>query len=253
MDTIEKTYNNMQSWKNMNSNDSLRVLVIEDEDEIREFLVNQLVESGAQALGLGNGNAVVSALSEFRPTMLLLDQMMPGKSGNDVIHEIRGHQDYRHMPIMMVTGLDSEDDKVAALELGADDYVTKPFSVREVVARCHALARRSKLAYEQSKHAPQVLNFRELSVDFGAHKVKLRDQVVALTLTEFRILGELLKQSGQVLTRDQLRERALGNLNVTDRTIDVHMASLRKKLEHVGDCIETVRGVGYRVANTVVN
>ena len=113
------------------------------------------------------------------------------------------------------------------------------------MARANALVRRSSGSHKQQQ---KNISIKDLSIDFSAHKVLLRGQEVPLTLTEFKILGELLRQSGQVLTRDRLREKALGNLNVTDRTIDVHMASLRKKLEEMGDAIETVRGVGYRMA-----
>ena len=134
---------------------------------------------------------------------------------------------------------------MAALELGADDYVTKPFYPKELAARIKSLARRT----ESDKQAKAVA-YRDLQIDFNAHRVVLEGQELALTLTEFKILSELLKKSGQVLTREKLREYALGNLNVTDRTIDVHMASLRKKLNNYGDYIETVRGVGYRFATT---
>lgn len=225
--------------------EALRVLVIEDEDEIREFLVSQFVENNCQAHGLPNGNHLMEALEQFRPTIVLLDQMMPGKSGKEIMREIRASAKFSELPVMMVTGLDGEAEKIEALEMGADDYITKPFSVREVLARSQALVRRSQMAH---KTAQQNLVVKDLVVDFASHKVSLKNREVALTLTEFKILVELLKQSGMVLTRDKLRERALGNLNVTDRTIDVHMASLRKKLEEMGDSIETVRGVGYRMS-----
>ena len=230
---------------NMSSENNLRVLVVEDESEIREFLVSQFIEAGAQSSGLPSGDQILATLESFQPNIILLDQTMPGKSGKDVIKEIRSHTRFSEIPIMMVTGLDGESEKIQALEMGADDYVTKPFSVKELIARSHALVRRS-----QSTHRAQQKNLvvKDLTVDFSAHKVILRGQEIALTLTEFKILCELLRQSGQVLTRDKLRERALGNLNVTDRTIDVHMASLRKKLSDMGDSIETVRGVGYRMA-----
>jgi DNA-binding response OmpR family regulator len=227
------------------SEQNLRVLVVEDESEIREFLVSQFVDSGAAAHGLPSGDLILQALEAFQPNIVLLDHMMPGKSGRDIIREIRSHARFSETPIMMVTGLDGEAEKIQALEMGADDYVTKPFSVKELIARAHALVRRS-----QSTHRAQQKNLvvKELTVDFSAHRVLLRGNEIPLTLTEFKILCELLRQSGQVLTRDKLRERALGNLNVTDRTIDVHMASLRKKLDDMGDSIETVRGVGYRMA-----
>ncbi|GIL18715.1 MAG: DNA-binding response regulator [Oligoflexia bacterium] len=229
----------------MSTEPSIRVLIVEDEDDIRNLIVDQFRESGIGAEGLSNGKEVLIKMETFKPDVVLLDQMMPGKSGNEIIRDIRGNSRYADTPIMMVTGLNSEEEKIAALELGADDYVTKPFSMREVIVRAQALVRRAKQAHKSQQKSMTV---GELTVDLSAHKVVLRGVEVQLTLTEFKILVELLKQSGQVLTRDRLRERALGNLNVTDRTIDVHMASLRKKLDTMGDSIETVRGVGYRMA-----
>lgn len=223
----------------------MRVLVVEDEKDIREFLVSQFVESGNECLGLDSGVGILEHMERFNPQVVLVDQMMPGKSGAEVVKEIRGDVRFSEVPIMMVTGLDGEAEKVKALDTGADDYVTKPFSVRELMARANALVRRSQAAH---KNQQKNISIKDLIIDLNAHKVTRRGVEVPLTLTEFKILSELLKQSGQVLTRDRLREKALGNLNVTDRTIDVHMASLRKKLEDMGDQIETVRGVGYRLS-----
>ncbi len=226
------------------SENTLRVLVVEDESEIREFLISQFADTGAISSGLPSGDQIIQTLESFRPNIILLDQMMPGKSGKEIIKEIRAHALYGETPIMIVTGLASESDKVQALEIGADDYVTKPFSVKELIARAHALVRRS-----HSTHRAQQNNLvvKDLIVDFSAHKVILRGEEIALTLTEYNILCDLIRQSGQVVTREKLREQTLGNSKLTDRTIDVHMASLRKKLADVGDTIETVRGVGFRM------
>lgn len=226
------------------SKDTLKVLVIEDESEIREFLISQFSEAGAMAHGLSSGDQILQALEKIEPSIILLDQMMPGKSGKEIIHEVRSSARFSETPIMMVTGIDGEAEKILALDMGADDYVTKPFSIKELISRANALVRRAKAAHKKNQ---KNLAIKDLTVDFSAHRVLLNGNEIQLTLTEFKILCELLKQSGQVLTRDKLRERALGNLNVTDRTIDVHMASLRKKLETMGDSIETVRGVGYRM------
>ena len=231
----------------MSQASSVRILVIEDEQEIREFLVLQFGEHGMTARGLSSGEGFLSQLEAFEPHVVVLDQMMPGKSGTELIKELRASLRFCETPVMMLTGLDSEAEKVAALEIGADDYVTKPFSVKEVVARIQALVRRSTAAHKSTQ---KMMSIQGLTIDLVAHRVMMDDCPIALTLTEFKILVELMRQSGQVLTRDRLRERALGNLNVTDRTIDVHMASLRKKLDSMGDHIETVRGVGYRLAIT---
>ncbi|MFN7730250.1 MAG: response regulator transcription factor [Bdellovibrio sp.] len=223
---------------------TLRILVIEDETEIREFLVAQFIENGMQAEGLSSGEGFLQRLDAFGPNVIVMDQMMPGKSGPELIRELRASLKFSELPVIVLTGLDGEAEKVTALEIGADDYVTKPFSVKEVVARVQALVRRSQSTHKSQQNNMSIQN---LHVDLVAHRVTMDGHEVALTLTEFKILVELMRQAGQVLTRDRLRERALGSLNVTDRTIDVHMASLRKKLEAIADKIETVRGVGYRL------
>jgi DNA-binding response OmpR family regulator len=233
----------------------MKVMVVEDESDIREILKNLLEEEGFQVVALDNGLNLMEELQFNRPDLLLLDQILPGKTGVEAVREVRASQNFGRLPIIMVTGLSGEEDKVNALDLGADDYVTKPFYPKELAARIKALARRTDVAAIDFK--PSVLNEDRITrdslvIDFSAHRVTIANQEIALTLTEFKILGELLRQSGQVLTREKLRERALGNLNVTDRTIDVHMASLRKKLGPLGNQIETVRGVGYRFTDRVV-
>ena len=227
-------------------------MVVEDESDIREILKTLLEEEGFTVVALDNGLNLMEELQFNRPDLLLLDQILPGKTGIEAVREVRESEHFRRLPIIMVTGLSGEDDKVNALDLGADDYVTKPFYPKELAARIKALARRTDANMNDQRAAivRPVTDERivrdKLIIDFSAHRVTIDGQETALTLTEFKILGELLKQSGQVLTREKLRERALGNLNVTDRTIDVHMASLRKKLGTMGNQIETVRGVGYR-------
>ena len=232
----------------------MKVMVVEDEGDIREILKNLLEEEGFQVVALDNGLNLMEELQFNNPDLLLLDQILPGKTGVEAVREVRASTQFGRLPIIMVTGLSGEEDKVTALELGADDYVTKPFYPKELAARIKALARRTDGAGATEAKVPSK-NERivrdTLTIDFAAHRVTVENQEVALTLTEFKILGELLRQSGQVLTREKLRERALGNLNVNDRTIDVHMASLRKKLGVIGNQIETVRGVGYRFTDRV--
>lgn len=225
----------------------MKVMVVEDEGDIRDILKSLLESEGFQVVALESGMNILNDLQQNQPDLLLLDQILPGKTGVEAVREVRGSDEFSKLPIIMVTGLSGEEDKVNALDLGADDYVTKPFYPKELAARIKALARRSDIDAIDAKKTRIVCD--NVMVDFAAHRVTVDEQEVALTLTEFKILSELLKQSGQVLTREKLRERALGNLNVTDRTIDVHMASLRKKLGPTGDRIETVRGVGYRFAN----
>lgn len=224
----------------------VKVLVVEDELEIRDFLVEQLGKMNYRVRGLEDGELVFSALKFEMPDVMVIDQIMPKKTGTEVIREIRNSADFRDLPIIMLTGLDGEAEMISALEIGADDYMTKPFSIKEVYTRIMALHRR---AIQNAKNRETGLVLKDLRIDLRSHKVLLADSEVHLTLTEYRILVELLRNVGHVLSRDALREQALGNLNVTDRTIDVHMAALRKKLGHIGDLIETVRGVGYRAEN----
>lgn len=223
----------------------MKVMVVEDEHDIRDILKTLLEDEGFVVVALENGLEIIEELNRNQPDLLLLDHVMPGKTGVEVVREVRGTERFAKLPIIMVTGLSGEEEKVAALDYGADDYVTKPFYPKELAARIKALARRSEIDPKGSK----LIHHDRIVIDFSAHRVLLDGHEVSLTLTEFKILGELLRQTGTVLTRERLRERALGNLNVTDRTIDVHMASLRKKLAPVGEHIETVRGVGYRFAD----
>lgn len=222
-----------------------KVLIIEDEPDIRELMSFQLTEAGLDVRELPNGNDFSETFESYRPDIVLVDQILPGRSGRDIINEIRGHSSLGMTPVMMVSALHSESDKVGSLEVGADDYLTKPFGNRELIARARALFRRSKLLSLNS----QVIQYGDLEVQTKSHRVLVAKQSVDLTLTEYKILLELLLNQGQVLSRDWLREKALGNMNVTDRTIDVHMAAIRKKMGAMSEAVTTVRGVGYRLGN----
>jgi DNA-binding response OmpR family regulator len=221
------------------------ILVIDDEKDVCEFLVSLLRDEGFQAEASTSPREIKAKMKNFGADLLLLDYRMPDQSGSEVVRELRGDELFRKIPIIIVTGLDSENEKVAMLELGADDYVTKPFSGKELSARIRALLRRAQHEHE----GPITLASNGINIDLKAHKVFLKNEEVYLTLTEFKILVQLLKSEGKVLSRDELRATALGNLNVADRTIDVHMASLRKKLDPLTRAIQTVRGVGYRYGN----
>ncbi len=236
--------NSVYSMVRERRDETLKVMVVEDEPDFRDIVRDLLGKEGFQVAVVENGLSILDDLIRIQPDLLLLDQLLPGKTGIEIVREIRSHHQFAKLPIIMVTGLSGEADKVTAFDIGADDYVTKPFFPKELAARIRAVARRS----QEGPELQQLLTHDRMKVDFSAHKVFLDDRQVHLTLTEFKILTELLRQSGTVLTRERLRERALGNLNVTDRTIDVHMASLRKKLSPLGKQIETVRGVGYRFA-----
>lgn len=221
-----------------------KIMIVEDEVPLLNIMVENMSMIGYEVKGLTGGERIIDELSSYQPELLVLDQIMPGKSGQDVIREIRSNPIHRTLPIVMVTAIADEEQIIKTLELGADDYLKKPASLKELDARIQAVLRRVK---QDKNRGSKNLSYRGLSIDLAAHRVTVDGQEVALTLTEYKILTELIKQVGAVVSRDQLREYALGNLNISDRTIDVHMASLRKKLNALGDSVETVRGVGYRV------
>lgn len=231
--------------------EEIKVLVVEDERDIRELLTQKLENQGFLVYAVERGDQVVFVMEQFNPDIILLDQIMPGKMGIDVLRDIRNHSQFATIPVIMVTGLGGEGEKLEAFSSGADDYVTKPFMSKELGARIHAVLRRSRGANIDTSRPNQLVN-SNLVVDFSAHKVFVDSEEIKLTLTEFKLLSELLMQAGRVLSRDQLREKVLGRLSITDRTIDVHMAALRKKLRNRGDDIQTVRGVGYRFSGTTV-
>lgn len=225
-----------------------KILLVEDELEIREEVAELLRQGHFLVHALESGESLMQELSQFEPNLLLLDYRLPGRDGVALLRSVRSNKEFRCLPIIMLTGVNGEDQKVAALDLGADDYVEKPFSPRELVARVKAVLRRAEC--DTDEEGSDILEFKDLKVDLSSHKAELKGQELPLTLTEFRILVELMRQKGKVLSRDRLRANALGNLNVSDRTIDVHMASLRKKIEPLSRQIRTVRGVGYRMAES---
>ena len=226
-----------------------KILVIDDDIEIRKYLKSSLSSQGFQVSTLEGGDAVLEHLAMDCPDLILLDQNLPGKTGLEILRQIRVSQQHQLVPVIFITGRDEEPYKVAALESGADDYVVKPISPKEIEARIKAVLRRAQpeaMGSEVAMSSPKCLNIGRVTVDFQAHQVFVEEEEVYLTLTEFRLLSELVKNMGKVLSRDVLRGTALGNLNVTDRTIDVHVASLRKKIKNQANSIQTVRGVGYR-------
>ena len=221
----------------------IRVLVIEDETDLRELIVEQLQEVGLEVRSLPHALDYQQEMKQFLPHMVLMDHAMPGMTGRELIQKLRESLEFQSTPIMMLTAHASDDDKIAALEMGADDFLAKPYSSRELVARIQALVRRSLMAQRAGQERMEI---EELVVEVNRQRVFLRGQELKLTQTEFRLLSELLKNCGDAVSRDRLREKALGHLDVNDRTIDVHILYLRRKLGEMGDRIETVRGLGYR-------
>jgi two-component system, OmpR family, phosphate regulon response regulator PhoB len=220
------------------------ILIIEDEAAIREMVSHALRRSGFQAVQAGDADAALLQITETNPDLILLDWMLPGQSGMDLARRLRRDDYTRDIPIIMLTARVEEDDKILGLDAGADDYITKPFSPRELNARIKALLRRSR---PHADDAPvQVGN---LTLDPVDHRVSIDDRPVAIGPTEFRLLHYFMTHPDRVYSRDQLLDRVWGrNSFVEERTVDVYILRLRKALTAHGDSryIQTVRGTGYR-------
>jgi two-component system phosphate regulon response regulator PhoB len=219
------------------------VLIVDDELDVVDLLVYHLKKAGFRTLAAADG---VSALNKARnepPSLIILDLMLPQLDGNEVCRQLKTDSRTRSIPILMLTAKAEETDRVVGLELGADDYVVKPFSPREVVLRVRSILRRA------GKETPpaEVLKIGDLVVDVARHQVTIKGQPVDLTITEFRLLTTLMERRGRVQSRDQLLSDVWGyEGDIDTRTVDTHVRRLREKLRKFADAIETVRGVGYR-------
>jgi len=221
-----------------------KVLVVDDEQNILELLDYNLKKDGYEVIRADTGEKAVELLEKAKPDIVLLDQMLPGIDGLNVLKKIRSNESLSGMPVIMVTARSEEIDKIIGLELGADDYITKPFSVRELSARVKALLRRTRQTETQ---IPAVLNFKQLKVDTVGYKACIGENKLLLTLKEFDLLVLLMSNGSQVFTRDAILNKVWGyDYFGETRTVDVHITNLRRKLREYGDYIETVRGVGYR-------
>ena len=222
------------------------VLVIDDEKDLLELVSYNLEKEGYRIATAENGEAGLEAAARELPDIVIVDLMLPGIDGLDVCRRLRADQRTAGTPVIMLTAKSTETDRVVGLEIGADDYVTKPFSPRELAARIKAVLRRAS-----SRQAPppqsRIIRRGGLTIDFDRRGVRCGGQNIELTATEFRLLQMLAKYPGRVYSRSELIEGALGReIAVVDRTIDVHITSLRRKLGDYGGRIETVRGFGYR-------
>lgn len=223
------------------------VLVVDNEAQIRRVLRTVLASHGYSVSEARSGEEAVEKIRQEKIDLILLDVNMPGMSGMEACAEIRRSCD---APIIMLTVRNSERDKVQALDAGADDYVVKPFSPREVVARVRAVLRRATKAQENGQNGGGVLQIRDLQIDTGAHEVRLAGNPVSVTPAEFRILTVLAQNAGQVLTRGQLLDLVHDDGSIFERTLDRHINNLRRKVEpHPEDpeYILTVYGVGYKL------
>jgi DNA-binding response OmpR family regulator len=220
------------------------ILVIDDEPELVKLLDYNMTKAGYLVLSAKDGENGLAAARKHSPDAIILDVMMPGLDGWEVCKRLRTDPSTSALPILMLTAKAEEGDRVLGLELGADDYVTKPFGVRELLARVKALLRRSEIATA----SPEVIKSGKIVIDSSRRTVTVAGKPVALTATEFNLLKSLAEKEGRVISREDLLSLARGDeVAVMDRTVDVHVAALRKKLGRQGDMIETVRGVGYRM------
>jgi two-component system, OmpR family, alkaline phosphatase synthesis response regulator PhoP len=225
------------------------VLVVEDEEDIRELVSYNLLKDGYQVVGVASGEDALAAVESKTPDLILLDIMLPGLDGLRVCRKLKDNPQFASIPIIMLTAKGEEPDIVAGLNMGADDYVTKPFSPKVLLARVQAVLRRAEAEHSVSEeeHESEIVEIRDIMIHPGRHEVFAGGERVDLTATEFKLLHLLAQRPGWVFTRQQILDGVHGdNYAITDRAVDVQIVGLRKKLGSVGSYIETVRGVGYR-------
>ena len=219
------------------------ILVIDDEKDLIELVRYNLNKEGFDVIAASDGASGLEIATRHKPNLVVLDLMMPGMDGLEVCRRMRGDERTRRIPVIVLTAKAAEADRIVGLEMGADDYVTKPFSPRELVARVKAVLRRTA---EQQEPA-QMIRSGELAIDARGHEVTYAGQPIALTATEYRILQFLAGRPGRVVSREEIIDAALGReAAIFDRTIDVHITAIRKKLGPGGAQIETIRGFGYK-------
>ncbi len=222
-----------------------KVAIIEDEPDINELLVYNLEKEGYAVVRSFDGSEGLKLIRQERPDLILLDLMLPGMDGLEVCQALKQNENTKDIPIIMITAKSEESDIVVGLQMGADDYVTKPFSPKVVLARVKAAFRRGKKS--QSAEGSTLRNFGALIMDLPKYKVSVKGDPVSLTTIEFAILEFLSRAPGRVYTRDQILDNVWKDGKfIIDRAVDVHVRGLRKKLGRAADFVETVRGVGYR-------
>lgn len=225
--------------------EKIKILVVEDEAPIQELLQFNLERSKYRVKVVDSGEEALTVAAQYQPHLILLDIMLPGADGLEVCKQLKADQKTDRIPIIMLTALCEEADIVTGLELGADDYITKPFSPRVLLARVKAALRR--IAVDKPASSGEQISVQGIVIDVARHKVEVDGADVVLTFTEFKVLQLLASQPGRVFTRYQIVDAVHGDdYPVTDRSVDVQIVGLRKKLGDAGQYIETVRGIGYR-------
>ncbi len=221
------------------------IYFVEDDSNIRELVVYTLNSTGFEAMGFGRPSDFWQALKQKTPSLILLDVMLPEEDGLSILQKLRSNADTSSVPVIILTAKADEYDKVRGFDLGADDYVPKPFGMMELVARVKAVLRRV-----EREAAPSEYTIGALYVCPKKHIVKVNDEPVVLTLKEFDMLCYLLENKGIVLSRDQILNKVWGySFDGESRTVDVHVRTLRQKLGEGGDAISTIRGIGYKIGD----
>ena len=220
------------------------IYIVEDEPDLRDALVYNF-QNDFKVKSFGNGEACLDKIKKKKPDLIVLDIMLPGMTGLDVCRKIRASEDFNNIAIILLTAKGEEIDRIVGFEIGADDYVTKPFSVRELILRTKVILKK-----QNSDEEEKILEYGSISMNLDAHKVKENGAEIPLTALEFKLLKHLLKRKGRVQSRDQLLSDVWKlSTEVTTRTVDTHIKRLREKLGKSGDLIQTIRGVGYRFNN----
>jgi two-component system phosphate regulon response regulator PhoB len=219
------------------------ILIIEDEKDIVNLIEYHLKQSGFSVISALDGPTGLERARKKTPNLIILDLMLPGMDGKDICRSLKSNPLTQSIPILMLTAKAEETDRLIGFELGADDYVTKPFSPKELVLRVKAILRRKEVDPEGEK----IIRIGDLLIDIDRHQISIKKSPVRLTSTEFKLLVELASKRGRVLTREHLLDRVWGyTYEGYARTVDTHVRRLREKLGSFGDSIETIRGVGYR-------
>ena len=220
--------------------------IVEDEPDIRETLAYNLSQEGFKVSEFSDAESFLDKIQKRKPDLLILDLMLPGMSGLDLCKQIRTDKSLQNLAIIMLTAKGEEVDRIIGFELGADDYVTKPFSVRELILRVKVILKKQTDAIENN----ELVEFGPIKLNLDAHEVLINDDEIILTALEFKLLKHLIQRRGRVQTRDQLLGDVWGySSEITTRTVDTHIKRLREKLGTVGGYIQTIRGVGYRLNN----
>ncbi len=224
-----------------------KIFVVDDDPDILELVSFNLQKAGYECFTEAEGARVLERARRFSPDLMILDIMLPGISGFDILKQVRSEAELKGLPVIMLTAKSEEVDRVLGLELGADDYVTKPFSIRELVLRVQRVLERTG-----PDDASPILKCNGITVDCDRYEVRVKGQPIRLTTTEFNLLAYLIRHRGRVLSRDRLLEQVWGyRYGGTTRTVDTHVQRLRDKLGNEANCIETIRGIGYKLEPTI--